>query len=353
MTGKDIPFIFKQFTCKGTYCSHRPHGSGHIHTTWLVRTTEPEASDYILQKISSEVFRDIPALMENIRWVTVHLAEKNYRAPELILTTRHQTHYIDHEGNCWRMFVYIPESVTYDHPADIRMAFEAGKAIGNFQYLLSDLDFHLHETIPGFHNLDFRMMEYRNAILQDPASRCAAVEPERETVEEILPMLAPLQQAMATGLLPLRVTHNDTKLNNILFDTHRNAICLIDLDTVMPGYIHYDFGDAVRTLGNTADEDEQDLTRIHFDTRIFEEFSRGYLQAASGFITREEKEWLPLAPAYMTFIIGLRFLTDHILGDTYFRIHRAGHNRDRARVQFAFVRELLCHQQQIRHCLAM
>ena len=353
MTGKDIPFIYKQFACKGTYCSHHPHGSGHIHATWLVRTNEPDAPDYILQKISSDVFRDIPALMENIRLVTSHLAGKNCRSPELVLTTGHQAHYVDPEGACWRMFVYIPDSVTFDHPKDIRMAYEAGKAIGDFQYHLSDMTIRLNETIPGFHNLDLRMMEYRNAILEDPANRCAAIQREREAVEEILPMLAPLQQVMALNLLPLRVTHNDTKLNNILFDTHRNAICLIDLDTVMPGYIHFDFGDAVRTLGNTADEDEQDLTRIHVDMRIFEAFSSGYLQAASGFITRVEKEWLPLAPAYMTFIIGLRFLTDHILGDAYFRIHRTGHNLDRARVQLAFAGELLRHQQQIRHCLAM
>lgn len=353
VSGKDIPSVFQQFTCKGTYNDHHPYGSGHIHETWLLGTIEPDAPNYILQQINRDVFKNIPALMENIRLVTSHLKEMGTRSPELVPTTGNQSYYTDHQGNCWRMFVYIPDSFTFEHTENKRQAFEAGKAIGNFQYLLSGLALHLNVTIPGFHDLDFRMTEFREAVHHDPVNRVAEIKQETDTVESICSLVAPLQRAMASHRLPLRVTHNDTKLNNILFDRDLNAICLIDLDTVMPGCIHFDFGDAIRTMANTADEDEMELARIHFDHNIFEAFSRGYLQEASRFISREEKEWLPLAPAYMTFIIGLRFLTDYINGDMYFRIRRAGHNLDRARVQFAFVRELFRHQEQIRHFLTM
>jgi hypothetical protein len=353
MSRSDIPIIFEQFACKGTYLSHYPYGTGHIHGTWLVETTEPEAPDYILQQINRDVFRNIPALMENIQLVTSRLKEAGSRSPELVPTTGNQSCYVDPHGVIWRMFVYIPDSLTFEHAVDERQAFEAGKTIGNFQYLLSDLAPRLNVTLPGFHDLDSRMIEFREAIHLDPVSRTTEIKPEADAVEDIYPLVAPLQRAMATQQLPLRVTHNDTKLNNILFDRDLRAICLIDLDTVMPGCIHFDFGDAIRTMANTAGEDEKELARIRFDLRIFEAFSRGYLQEASRFISQEEKEWLPLAPAYMTFIIGLRFLTDHIHGDRYFHIHHEGHNLDRARVQFAFARELLRHQEKIRQGLAV
>jgi Ser/Thr protein kinase RdoA (MazF antagonist) len=165
--------------------------------------------------------------------------------------------------------------------------------------------------------------------------------------------MAPLRNEIASHRFPLRVTHNDTKLNNILFDRNDNAICLIDLDTVMPGYVLYDYGDALRTMSNTAAEDEQDLSQVRFDFHVFEAFTRGYLSEAGKFLRPEEKEWLWLAPACMTFIIGLRFLTDHINGDRYFHIHREGHNLDRARVQFTFAGELLRYQEQIHRCLAV
>ncbi|HNS18182.1 MAG TPA: aminoglycoside phosphotransferase family protein [Bacteroidales bacterium] len=347
VTGKDIPSVFQQFACKGTFNEHHRYGSGHIHQTWLVETVESDAPDYILQKISSDVFRNIPALMENIRLVTTHLAEKGSPSLQLVTTSGHQPYYVDDQGDSWRLFVYIPDSLTLDHTDDPGRASEAGKAIGNFQYLLSDLNANLHETLPGFHDVEYRMEQFRKACREDPAGRCLSVQAERDRVEEWYQALAPFRETIALQRFPLRVIHNDTKLNNILFDREGKAICMIDLDTVMPGYVHYDVGDALRILSNTAAEDERDLSHVGLDLRILEAFLKGYLGEAVKFITPEERAWLPLAPLYMTFIIGLRFLTDHIQGDRYFHIRREGHNLDRARVQFAFARKLNAFQDRI------
>ncbi|MDD5507863.1 MAG: aminoglycoside phosphotransferase family protein [Bacteroidales bacterium] len=352
LSGKDILSVFQHYACKGTYNGHSRYGSGHIHETWLVKTIESDAPDYILQRINSDIFRNIPALMESIRLVTAHLAEKGSPSLQLVTTTGHQTYYVDDLGESWRLFVYIPDSLILDHTDDPGRASEAGKAVGNFQYLLSDLKANLHETLPGFHDVEFRMEQFRKACREDPAGRCLPVQVERDRVEELYQALAPFREVIALRRFPLRVIHNDTKLNNILFDRQGKAICMIDLDTVMPGYVHYDVGDALRIMSNTATEDDRNLSRVGLDFRILEAFLKGYLGEAVKFITPEERAWLPMAPLYMTFIIGLRFLTDHIQGDRYFHIRREGHNLDRARVQFAFAGELLKQQEQIYRCLA-
>ena len=352
MNREDIPSIFHQFSCKGTYHDHRPYGSGHIHETLLVKTIESYAADYVLQKINRDVFTDIPALMENISLVTSHLAERSRHSLQLIMTNGHQSYYTDDQGESWRLFVYIPDSITIDRIRNSHQAYEAGITIGNFQYLLSGLGTSLRVLIPGFHDLDLRMEELRNACQQDRCNRCVTVTSEIDTAHRLYYLMAPLQNEIANHRLPLRVTHNDTKLNNILFDRKGNAICLIDLDTVMPGYVHYDFGDALRTMSNTAAEDTQDLSQVRFDFRVFEAFTRGFLDEAGKFLRREEREWLWLSPLYMTYIIGLRFLTDHINGDRYFHIYREDHNLDRARVQFTFLSELIRYQEMMINCLA-
>ena len=353
MNREDIPSIFHHFSCKGTYHDHRLYGSGHIHETWLVITTEPYAPDYILQKINRDIFKDIPALMENICLVASHLAERSSRSLQLLMTNGNQSYYTDDQGESWRLFAYISDSITIDRIRNLHQACEAGRAIGNFQNLLSDLGASLRMTLPGFHDPDLRMEEFRSACQQDRCNRSVAVTSEIDTADRLYYLMAPLRNEIASHRFPLRVTHNDTKLNNILFDRNDNAICLIDLDTVMPGYVLYDYGDALRTMSNTAAEDEQDLSQVRFDFHVFEAFTRGYLSEAGKFLRPEEKEWLWLAPACMTFIIGLRFLTDHINGDRYFHIHREGHNLDRARVQFTFAGELIRYQEQIHQYLAV
>ncbi len=350
---EDIRSVFNQFSTRGVHREHSPYGSGHIHETWLVRTAGQNSPDYILQRINRDVFNDIPALMENILLVTTHMAAKGSRSLQLVMTDGNQPYYVDDAGWSWRMFEYIPDSLTFEHVSNVRHANEAGHAVGNFQYMLSDMDINLHETIPGFHNLEKRMQEFRKACHEDPVNRCDSLRYEMDIVEKFYHSLAPFREEISCHRFPLRVTHNDTKLNNILFDRRKKAICLIDLDTVMPGYVHYDVGDAVRIMSNTAAEDERDLARVGLDFRILEAFLKGYLGEAMKFITPQERAWLPMAPVYMTFIIGLRFLTDYISGDRYFHISREGHNLDRARVQFAFAVKLMRHHEKIRRCLAM
>jgi len=323
------------------------YGTGHIHDTYLVKTESSNQPDYILQKINTEVFRDADALMFNIDTVTSHLFQKlgsfkdsgKYLPLELIRTVN-DTAYLQQDDACWRMFVFIDGSTTFDQFTKPKQAFEAGRAIGKFQYLLTDLDIPLKETIPGFHDLGLRLETFYEVCKRDRYGRERFVRNETGFVEMMHNRMKPFLLQMYSHHFPLRVTHNDTKINNILFDSEDNAICLIDLDTVMPGYVFYDFGDAIRTLANAADEDENDLSKVKFNVALYRSFRDGYLDAAEYFLTETEKEWLPFSVVYMTFIIGLRFLTDYLAGDVYYKTSYPEHNLARARCQFELIRKM-------------
>jgi Ser/Thr protein kinase RdoA (MazF antagonist) len=237
------------------------------------------------------------------------------------------------------MYVFIPGTVTYQKMSDPAMGFEAGKIIGQFQALLSDLKTELVETIPDFHNIDWRIRQYQQAKHENPAGRLTVVEDDLRFAEQRFDRMSAYYRSLKEKAV-VRATHNDTKLNNILFDPGNKALCLIDLDTVMPGYVHFDYGDALRTMANTALEDEKDLSKVKFNSDIYHSFTRGYLEEAEGFLIPDERARLPYAPIYLTFIIGLRFLTDFINGDVYFRVHHPEHNLERARVQLMLVREM-------------
>jgi hypothetical protein len=342
----EIPSIISNFLIRGDYAGCKPYGSGHIHDTFFIRTGQKEMPDYILQKINNNIFRDIPALMENIQIVTSHIRKRLISIPGsnpdretlmCIPAINGQLYYQDSQSDYWRVYQYINDSYTYQKVSDVHQAFEAGRVIGRFQALLSDLNTNLHETIPGFHDLYKREMEFDKAVMDDPLNRLMNIRQEYSFVKEQSNKLREMSDELYTLGMPVRVTHNDTKFNNILFDSDGRALCLIDLDTVMPGYIHYDYGDAVRTLANTVIEDEEDLKKVHFNVKVFKAFNRGYLQEVMSFITSEEKKWLPFSPNYMTFVIGLRFLTDYLNGDKYFKIYRPEHNLQRARVQFRLI----------------
>ncbi|MCX6234839.1 MAG: aminoglycoside phosphotransferase family protein [Bacteroidetes bacterium] len=342
-----IPSIISYFLIKGNYSGCEPYGSGHIHDTFLIRTGQKEMPDYILQKINNHIFRDIPALMENIQIVTSHIRKRLISIPGsnpdretlmCIPANNGQLYYQDSQSDYWRVYQYINDSYTYQKVSDVHQAFEAGRIIGRFQALLSDLDANLHETIPGFHDLFKREMEFDKAVMDDPLNRLLNIREEYTFVKAQCDKLREMSDELHTLGIPVRVTHNDTKFNNILFDSDGRALCLIDLDTVMHGYIHYDYGDAIRTLANSASEDEEDIENVHFNHIFYEAFNRSYLQEVESFFTPEERKWLPFSPNYMTFIIGLRFLTDYLNGDKYFKIHRPEHNLKRARVQFRLIR---------------
>jgi hypothetical protein len=339
--------IISQFLPEEKVTSISPHGEGHIHETFLVETKDHDP-DYILQKINHNIFRNIPGMMENIEAITRHFREKLGKMPghdpgtealTLVYTKSGKSWLNDKEGNFWRVYTYIPDTITYQQMADPALALEAGKAIGFFQAMLSDLQSPLVETIPDFHNIDFRISQYEQAKNANSDGRVEFVQGEMLFAGERFERMKSYYRSLKE-MAAIRATHNDTKVNNVLFDRNNKAQCLIDLDTVMPGYVHFDYGDALRTMANTAPEDEQDLEKVHFNADIYHAFTKGYLQEAGSFLNQDEIRMLPYAPIYLTFIIGLRFLTDHLNGDIYFRIHHPGHNLDRARVQFKLVEEM-------------
>jgi Ser/Thr protein kinase RdoA (MazF antagonist) len=318
-------------------------GEGHIHETFLVETKDHNP-DYILQKINKNIFKNIPGMMSNIDAVTRHARKKLTGYPGMDTITLVQTRsgdsfFIDENEDYWRMFIYIPGTVTHQNVTGPEMAFEAGTSIGSFQAMLADLETPLIKTIPDFHNINLRISQYEQAKAGDPAGRAASIPADLDFVEvrfkKMMSYLRSLQENAVT-----RATHNDTKLNNILFNRENKAICLIDLDTVMPGFVHFDYGDALRTLANTAAEDEKDLSKVHFNLAVYHAFTRGYLETAGKMLSKSELDLLPYAPVYLTFIIGLRFLTDYLNGDVYFRIDHPEHNLERARVQFRLVEEI-------------
>jgi hypothetical protein len=339
--------ILSHFLSREEVTSISPHGEGHIHETYLVEA-ENHNPDYILQKLNHFVFRNIPGMMENIEAVTRHIRKKLAGLPghnpdieslTLVYTKSGQSYFLDDEGIYWRMYVFIPDTFSLQKIDETPQASEAGRAIGFFQAMLSDKETPLVDTIPDFHNIDFRISQYERAKNANSAGRVEFVQGEMLFITERFERMKSYYRSLKEKAA-IRATHNDTKVNNVLFDRDNKAQCLIDLDTVMPGYVHFDYGDALRTMANTAPEDEQDLEKVHFNADIYHAFTKGYLQEAGSFLNQDEIRMLPYAPIYLTFIIGLRFLTDHLNGDVYFRIHHPGHNLDRARVQFKLVEEM-------------
>ena len=346
----DIQNIAGHFLFEGRFASFTGIGSGHINDSYLVKTDPGSAPDYVLQRINHNIFRDVPGLMNNIRIVTEHIrqktgsgdpAVKGFPALQLVPTSRNEYYYKDDKGNYWRMYNHVPGTKSYDLVGSPEMAYEGGKAFGTFQLVTSDiLGESLAETILHFHDILMRLEAFSNVIRQDSVHRARDVQKEILFVEKRSEEMKTILNLGISGKIPLRVTHNDTKFNNILFDENNKAVCVVDLDTVMPGYILYDFGDAIRTGANTAAEDEKDLTVVKIDLDLFEAYTAGYLSVASGFLNQTELGHLAFSAKFMTFIIGLRFLTDHIDGDKYFRIHFENHNLQRARAQFRLLESM-------------
>jgi len=335
-----------EFQGCGEVLSATPYGRGHINDTYRVVSRHGNVcGSFILQRINHNIFKNPVALMENIERVTLHMAGKINGQPDgdrrvlkliPILDGRHWLH--DADDNYWRAYNFIERARSYDAVENTGQAFEAGKAFGRFQQMLADLPQpRLQESIPDFHHTPKRLMALERAIAADVANRAASARPEIEFALARRSLVSRLLDAD----LPERVTHNDTKLNNVLIDDETGeGICVIDLDTVMPGLAAYDFGDMVRTTTSPAREDEQDLSKVKMDLPMFEALLRGYLDAAGAFLTAGEKAVLTLAGKLITFEIGIRFLTDHLSGDTYFKVHRANHNLDRARTQFKLVESI-------------
>ena len=342
----DFKSITSQFCLYGDLVSAAPYGNGHINDTFEVIYNQCGTRvRYILQRINTNVFRDPVNLMDNISRVTGHLAKKadNCRQTMTLVPAENGKSYIvDADGNYFRVYLFIENATSYDILENSRQAYEAAKAFGKFQADLADIPGgRLVETIKDFHNTPARVAQLENAIKLDKMNRVKDVAAEIDFVLSRKPMTEKLIKLQNEGAIPERITHNDTKLNNVMIDDATNeGICVIDLDTVMPGLAHYDFGDMVRTGTSPAPEDEVDLNKIYMRFENFEALLRGYCATAGKVLNDCELENLPFAGALITLEIGTRFLTDYLEGDVYFKTHRNGHNLDRCRSQFQLVRSI-------------
>ena len=343
-----IENIVAAFDVEGKVVEYIPFGNGHINDTRLV--TMDNGVQYVLQRINKNVFKRPDLLMENYVGVTTFIRKKieNEGGDPLrevlnaLPSKDGKPFVIDEEGQYWRLLVYVTDSIGYDKVERPEQFYDSAVSFGDFQYMLRDYPAEtLHETIVNFHNTPDRYRQLMEAIENNAAGRLAEVSAEVEFAKARCEFAATLEKAHAEGRLPLRVTHNDTKLNNILFDTNTGkALCVVDLDTIMPGYSVNDFGDSIRFGATTALEDETDLSKVNFDISLYELYVKGFIEGAKGGLTEGELEMLPIGAIMMTFECGMRFLADYLNGDTYFRIHRPSHNLDRCRNQFKLVSDM-------------
>lgn len=322
----------------------RPYGDGHINNTYLTTSRQ-----FILQKINTNIFTNPHELMENISKVTEHLRKKilseggdpDRETLTIVPTVSGDKYYRDENGDCYRVYKFITDSVSHSIGTP-EILYNAAKAFGKFQNMLNDFPAgELYETIPNFHNTRERFSQLLTAIKENRSGRLHLAEEEVNYALSQEYMVDEITNAIKDGSVPLRVTHNDTKTNNILFDKDSGkGLCVIDLDTVMPGSLLYDFGDALRFGGATAAEDEKDLSLMWFDMAAFRAFTKGYLEEMLPVMTKKELELLPLSVRMLTYECGIRFLADYLNGDTYFKTSRKEHNLDRARTQFKLCQDM-------------
>jgi len=342
----DVKTVGAAFRIEGTFVEAAPYGSGHINDTYAAVYAQGGTNvRYIHQRINHTIFKQPIQLMENVQRVTEHqhrilrasgAPDAERRALTLIPSRDGQPWHRDPDGNIWRTYRFIEGASTHDVIQNEEQAFQTARAFGAFQGQLATLGgARLHETIPGFHHTPSRFATLEKAIAADTANRAATCRAEIDFCLRQKSWVGRLVEAQARGEIPERVTHNDTKLNNVMIDhVTGEGICVIDLDTVMPGLALYDFGDMVRTSTSPAKEDELDLSKVTMRMPYFEALVRGYLATARSFLTKAERDALAFSGKLITFEIGVRFLTDYLQGDVYFKIHRPAHNLDRCRTQF-------------------
>lgn len=339
--------IVAHFCTQGTVSDIRPLGSGLINDTYKVSTAGTEAPDYVLQRVNHAIFRDVDMLQANIEAVTRHIRRKleaqgaddmERKVLRFVRTDEGRTYWYDGE-NYWRMMIFIPRAKTYE-TVNPEFSYHAGAAFGHFQAMLADIPDALGETIPDFHNMEFRLKQLREAVAADAAGRVQEVRPLLDEIEKRASDMCLGERLHREGLLPKRVCHCDTKVNNMLFDEEGRVLCVIDLDTVMPNFVFSDFGDFLRSAANTGAEDDPDLDRVNFDMEIFKAFAKGYLESARTFLLPVEIENLPYAAALFPYMQCVRFLTDYINGDTYYKIKYPEHNLVRTKAQFKLLQSV-------------
>lgn len=331
--------VLDAFSLEGTIQEICPYGEGHINQTFLVTTSTKR---YILQVMNTHVFSDPDSLMKNICYVTKHLESKGIETLHVVFTKRNEPFLKLEDNTCYRIYDFIENTVTFQKATDPQVFCNSGYAFGEFQNYLKEFDASvLTETIPNFHNTPIRVRNFLEALSKDVVSRAKECEKEIQFVLERKDTLNLVVEGLQDGSIPLRVTHNDTKLNNILMDADSlKARAVIDLDTIMPGSMLYDFGDSIRFGASTAAEDEKNLELVHFDRSLFEAYTRGYYAAVADSITPKEVELLPYSAYLLTMECGIRFLTDYLMGDVYFATKYKEHNLIRCRTQFKLAFEI-------------
>ncbi len=338
--------VAKKFVTDGTPVLAEPFGGGHINNTFLIKTDK--GTKYTLQRINTNVFKKPDQVMSNICEVLEHIENKLAQMKDntvqkcltVVKTKDGKNHFVSEENEHFRLYTFI-EGMVYNKAEKPEHLYLAAKAFGTFQNMLSDFPADkLYETIENFHNTIWRFENLEKAIAQDKCGRLANVQKEVEFALARKQEAGKIVNALAKQEIPLRVTHNDTKLNNVLLDEKDNFIAVIDLDTVMPGSMLYDYGDSIRFGATYAAEDEKDLSKVKVEFELFEAYTKGFLEALGDRITEKEVELLVFGAKTMTLECGIRFLTDYLEGDTYFKIHYDGHNLDRARTQLKLVEDM-------------
>ncbi|WP_229717673.1 phosphotransferase enzyme family protein [Parapedobacter defluvii] len=360
---EQVSALASRFDIEGNVTDVSPFGSGHINDTYRVLTDGYNTDGYLLQRVNHHVFKNVKAVMENMQLVIRHLKEKYRQAGDqtvpvekkvltLIPTRENDPYLVDDAGNFWRMLILLADTRSYDIVETPQQAREGGRAFGQFQRLLSDLDVgNIHEVLPDFHHIGKRLDKLNHAVAADPVNRVAQASAELAAIKCRERRMHTILDLAADGILPIRITHNDTKFNNVLLDMHDKAQCVIDLDTVMPGYVAYDFGDAIRTIINRAAEDEADLSKITLNIPLFEAYVSGYFEEAHYFLTAEEVSSLIEGVLLLPYMQAVRFLTDFLEGDHYYKVHHADHNLQRTRAQLRLVEQLEVHEPELREII--
>lgn len=360
MEEKNLFQLVSHFDVQGTVKSVKPLGNGLINDTYKVAMNEENAPAYVLQRINNAIFKDVELLQSNIEAVTAHLRKKleekqvadiDRRVLHFIKAQTGKTYWREADDTYWRMMRFIPDAFTYE-TVNEKYSHAAGLAFGEFEAALVDLPQQLGETIPDFHNMELRARQLKEAVQNNPVKRLSVVESMVEELNRNMEEMCKAEQLHRDGKLPKRICHCDTKVNNMMFDADGNILCVIDLDTVMPSYVFSDYGDFLRTGANFTAEDDPNLANVGFNMDIFKAFTKGYLTSAGAFLTPIEREHLPFAAKLFPFMQCVRFLTDYINGDVYYKIKYPEHNLDRAKNQLALFNSVCSHEEEMKNFIA-
>lgn len=340
--------ICNQFKLEGTVLAVKPLGEGFINDTLMITTAEATAPNYILQRKNKNIFKDVPAMMDNIQRVTTHLKKKIVaaggdpmrEAMTIVPTNDGKLYYQDEQGEFWAVCVFIGDTIDYQKADTPELAFQGGKGIGKFQSMLSDFNEPLADILPGFHNIRYRFQQWDEVLKKDPVGRKAMVASEIQWIERRREEMLKFWTLVENGTIPTRVTHNDTKINNILFDKQGNVLCVIDLDTVLSSTCLNDYGDAMRSYTNTGLEDDENLDNVSMNLDIFRGYTQGYLSETVSFLNQAEVDYLAFSAKYITYEQVLRFLMDYIDGDKYYKVKGQRHNLTRAHAQHKLLQSM-------------